>query len=676
MKKHLLALLSATYLLVGCNAEPQLDQGLDQRQQNGIGWNGIGWNGIGWNGIGWNGIGWNGIGWNGIGWNGIGWNGIGWNGIGFSNTSMLPDWGVDAWVNEPGISAAERDARLHGLEYWTGCACGSGDLLKWKGNNPATPGIPETRYFRGNFDLAPTWCRGTGVVPLTERQAVSACLISRINTQGIHNPLSMRGTEASLKLADNEKLFMAYPEGQFWGNLWDEKPSIQDPTTGFYYENTRAFSCYFPDGGSSASLNEDLQIIIGRSCEWGGCGPRMKSALLCSADGGTDGSLSQAYADPLLTAPITMDSDPAMTYSGLNRSSLNNYQDTVTGTENTQLYGKRFRQMSIFLGAWADLETDNWKDGLYRCDDTCAPMEGCKCYDSYCAGGENTQGGQPVRCESPSACNNCQTIVRAVDKKCGLSAACTGPDDCVRDRKLIDLGPECWLNVQFTRPWDIVTGSWVIGSANPHKAGTLLFRYSNDSGAPASIQIRDQIRNLPIPGGGFAPTGSWDKYDNKYIYPIYPGRSAFGGMTPAIEIAIAGDPASVFPHLDYAQLFVGPPMDVKPRELYWSTAAVALDPNATVCTKVVVEADSDFSKTGFVRILPQVSGAALSELSVTIRHNGVSAEYQAEENDANWSKWNDTFSGQDPKRLPWEICVDSNGASGTLESVMLELMAR
>ena len=53
----------------------------------------------------------------------------------------------------------------------------------------------------------------------------------------------MRGTEASLKLADNEKLFMAYPEGQFWGNLWDEKPSIQDPTTGFYYENTRAFSC-------------------------------------------------------------------------------------------------------------------------------------------------------------------------------------------------------------------------------------------------------------------------------------------------------------------------------------------------------------------------------------------------------------------------------------------------
>jgi len=103
---------------------------------------------------------------------------------------------------------------------------------------------------------------------------------------------------------------------------------------------------------------------------------------------------------------------------------------------------------------------------------------------------------------------------------------------------------------------------------------------------------------------------------------------------------------------------------------------VSLDPRATVCSKVVVEPDSDFSKTGFVRILPQVSGAALSELSVTIRHTGVSAEYQPEENDANWSKWNDTFSGQDPKRQPWEICVDSNGASGTLESVMLELRAR
>ena len=200
----------------------------------------------------------------------------------------------------------------------------------------------------------------------------------------------------------------------------------------------------------------------------------------------------------------------------------------------------------------ADLETENWKDANYQCDDGCAPMDGCKCYDTYCRGGEQTQG-EAVRCEAPSARQQLPDRRSLAWSQVRPVASLQRPHDCVRDRKLVALDAACWLPIQFTRPWDILSGSWVSGTANPHKAGTLLFRYSNGTPEELSIQIRDQIRNLTDPGTGFQPTGSWDNYDNKYIYPIYPGRTTFSPGTPGIEIAIAGDPASQFPHLDYAQ---------------------------------------------------------------------------------------------------------------------------
>ncbi len=679
MKRHFLALLSATYLLIGCEAEPKTSLDQDQTQQAGLGWNGLGWNGLGWNGLGWNGLGWNGLGWNGLGWNGLGWNGLGWNGIAFSNTSVPTDWGLNAWINAPGISAAEREARLSGLAYWTGCACASTDNVRWRGNNPATPGVTETRYFRGNFNLAPTWCRGTGTVPIGEQQAVSACLISRVNTQGVHNALSMRGMDDSLKLGDNEKLFMAYPEGQFWGNIWDEKKYILNPVTGAYYANPRAFACYFPDaGGLSSSLNRDLQIIIGRDCEWGGCDSHLKTTNLCNKSGSIDGAYSQAYADAGLSVPITPTSDPAQSYSGLNRSSLNSYQDVVSGTENTQIYGKSFRQMSIFLGAWADLEIENWKDGLYQCDSTCGTKDGCTCYDSYCRGGEGSQYGEPLRCETPGVCNNCQTIVRADTTKCGASAACKSPTDCVRGRKLVELDASCWINIQFTRPWDLLTGAYVSGNANPHKAGTLTFRYSNGTPSDLSIQIRDQIRSLPIPGSGFATTDSWDKYAVKSIYPIYPGRTTFGSTVPAIEIAIAGAPGSTFPHLDYAQLFVGPPMGVSPRELYWNTKPIALDPKAPTCTKITVDATTDFATANFVRILPQLSGVDISAVKVYVTHGDQTEYYKPSDSKEEplWSSWMESFFDHAPSREDWVVCVDSGGAKGSLDAVYLEFQQK
>jgi hypothetical protein len=356
---------------------------------------------------------------------------------------------------------------------------------------------------------------------------------------------------------------------------------------------------------------------------------------------------------------------------------VNGYQDTVVGRQYGRFYKNSFRQMSVFLGAWADLEVENWKDATYQCDNTCPPMDGCKCYDDYCAGSEQT-GGQAVRCEQPSACNNCQTIVRAISPKCGVSAACLSPDQCVRGRKLTDLLPGCWLTIDFDRPWDITTGAWVTGSANPHKAGTLLFRYSNGAGIPLSIQIQDMIRGLPIPGTGFAPTANWDDYAQNHIYPIYPGRTTFTGGVPGIQLAIAGDPASpVFPHLDYAQIYVGPPIGGKARELYWDETEQQVLSGQTACWSVPVDPSTDFSTAGDVRVMPILPPGATADLVYSISHLKQSEpQLAASASFAPWSETTSLFQQDKPTDGNWDVCVTNNGDDVVLGGMRLELIQK
>ena len=71
---------------------------------------------------------------------------------------------------------------------------------------------------------------------------------------------------------------------------------------------------------------------------------------------------------------------------------------------------------------------------------------------------------------------------------------CNWGSDCVRNHKLIALAPGCWLPIQFTRPYDVVSGSLVSGVANVHKAGTLTFRYAHLGPGPAGILLQDMIR--------------------------------------------------------------------------------------------------------------------------------------------------------------------------------------
>ena len=229
MKLTMTFLISATLVLGGCGTPP-LGENLSSNTQDGVVYNGVVYNGIGFFGTDYTGLGYNGSGYQGIGFTGS------------TLTNSLPtmywgaDWGLNDWLNNrevdgiTPINKADRDASLVALAYWTECACAAGDNLPWTGNNPYPTPHTETRYFSGAFNLAPNWCHGTGPVPAAEQEAVSACLLARVNELGFHNALSLRGSDSSLALGDNEKLFMAWPEAQYWGNAWETADSISDGT--------------------------------------------------------------------------------------------------------------------------------------------------------------------------------------------------------------------------------------------------------------------------------------------------------------------------------------------------------------------------------------------------------------------------------------------------------------
>lgn len=655
-------------LLGGCGADVSSNSSPAHRPQGAIVVNGIVVNGIVVNGIVVNGIPTGALG-------SVpgGFQGMGWNGSSFTNPGVAPDWGLDPWINDPGISISDRQARLSGLPYWTTCACSATDHLSWSGTNPST-GLPMTQTFDGSMGLAPTWCTGLGPVPTNELEATSACLYSRVNTKGIHNVLSIRGHESSMALSDNERLFMSYPEGQFIGHDFGITPSFQDPVSGLFYKNDKPVACYFPPLGSGAQLLKDLGTIIGRTCEIDGCGGGVHTALSCTQDGNTDGAKSLAFADPALTIPVGFTADPITGFSGPSNSTANGYPDWLTGTSNAVHYNKSKRRLSVFLGAWADLETGNWKGAGYQCDSTCGGSDGCACYDRYCSSSfEGGGGGGGQFCEAPSFCNNCQTIVRHPGPTCwGTDATCKG-SDCVRNHKLTSLAIGCWLPIQFTRPFDVMSGAPVGGVANMHKAGTLTFRYSHPGPGPAGILLQDVIRGTPISAGSFAPTGSTNTYADHVVYPIYPGRSTFSGPLPGIEIALATDPSRAFPELDYAQIRIGAPFGQPAREMYWETKDAPFVQGETVCLSVTVDSNTDFATAGDIRIRPDLSGASAQNLNITVTHDGVQATYTVDPSDQPWSNWISDFQSHTPTNGTWDVCINSAGSAGTLHGVSLEM---
>jgi uncharacterized protein YjbI with pentapeptide repeats len=204
---------------------------------NGINVNGMVLNGIHINGISLNGIVLNGIALNGIFVNGISVNGILLNGITVNGIVVN---GIPATLEEPLIREV--------VSYLVSCSLREGDSVTYTMGG-------EAYTFAGDIGLAPEWkdstCDG-------ECQGwVSACMLSRINHQGQHVEISMRGKNHALKLERHEARDFPQREATYYGNLFDG--------------SGEAFVCYSPGSTSiprvcGDSLETCPMTVVG-SCD-------------------------------------------------------------------------------------------------------------------------------------------------------------------------------------------------------------------------------------------------------------------------------------------------------------------------------------------------------------------------------------------------------------------------
>ena len=132
---------------------------------------------------------------------------------------------------------------------------------------------------RGMGKCAVVGCKDV-VVPESEQQLVSACLMTRVNTRGIHFPLSLTGPGIGATANELISHRQLLPASAFFGNLWKSPHYSQDATTaegtfpgnegtaGGQWKNSEKFVCNF---SSSIGFNTTGMIVLGRECEANGC---------------------------------------------------------------------------------------------------------------------------------------------------------------------------------------------------------------------------------------------------------------------------------------------------------------------------------------------------------------------------------------------------------------------
>jgi hypothetical protein len=151
------------------------------------------------NGLAPNGITQNGITQNGITQNGITQNGITQNGI--TQNGLL-------------ISSLTDDALTRRFfSYLVSCALPADQSVTL-----TLDGWPTT--FAGSLGLAPGWGVEGGSCDTTCQEWVSACMLSRVNYQGLHVTLSERGNIPALRSTPEEQTAFPQREGAYWGNIF------------------------------------------------------------------------------------------------------------------------------------------------------------------------------------------------------------------------------------------------------------------------------------------------------------------------------------------------------------------------------------------------------------------------------------------------------------------------
>jgi hypothetical protein len=72
--------------------------------------------------------------------------------------------------------------------------------------------------FFGGLGLAPQW--RTGPLNVAGQRWVSACMFAKLNGNGVHIPISIRGPNVGLALGDGERDAFTLEEGAFYGNMF------------------------------------------------------------------------------------------------------------------------------------------------------------------------------------------------------------------------------------------------------------------------------------------------------------------------------------------------------------------------------------------------------------------------------------------------------------------------
>jgi hypothetical protein len=92
---------------------------------------------------------------------------------------------------------------------------------------PSAADPSQTYTFAGALGIAPAWgASDAASCDATCQQWVSACVISRVNYLGVHVPLSLRGANPALALADGEATNYPNREATYFGNVFTSPQQI------------------------------------------------------------------------------------------------------------------------------------------------------------------------------------------------------------------------------------------------------------------------------------------------------------------------------------------------------------------------------------------------------------------------------------------------------------------
>jgi hypothetical protein len=123
---------------------------------------------------------------------------------------------IDGVENTPAIRHrldSDALARTY-FSYVVSCALPAGQAIVF----PRLAGRTHVT-FSGSIGVAASWGHDGGSCDDTCQEWVSACVIARVNHQGVHVPLSLRGGSAVLALADREEALFPSREATYYGNV-------------------------------------------------------------------------------------------------------------------------------------------------------------------------------------------------------------------------------------------------------------------------------------------------------------------------------------------------------------------------------------------------------------------------------------------------------------------------